>query len=33
MESLNKICAMADWDDPELLEMMKDVLNLDIGKY
>lgn len=33
MESLNKICAMTDWDDPELLEILKDVLSLDVDKY
>jgi SAM-dependent methyltransferase len=32
MESLNKICAAADWNDPELSEMIMDILSLDVGR-
>jgi len=32
MKTLNKICATADWKDPELLEIMQEILQPDIGK-
>jgi ubiquinone/menaquinone biosynthesis C-methylase UbiE len=32
MKSLNKICATADWNDPELSEMMQEILQPGIRK-